>query len=358
MNRKRKYVFPTPSNNHTKEAKVKADHQPSNNSALDKQDIEYQFIALSDLLNDVLDNLQYLQAREFEVSPDILKAASELDDALSRAKSHISATSVRNTQASIDYPTEKVTIQARSPVLPLIMDKALERAVFTHPGVRNNTKETYDRLEILGDAYIELIATKLIWKRFQEIPSGRISQIRELLVKNETLAEYATDYGLDSRAAVPPDYLKQPKRWTKTRADIFEAYVAAVIISDPVGGYKAAEEWLTQLWLPKLPEIDIQRPTLNAKEILARKIMGKGIKLKYIDERPPVRHSRGMQTFFIGVYLTGWGWNNKHLGSGQGANKTIAGNEAAQQALLNEPLVEEITYVKRAHEAGRDKAAI
>jgi ribonuclease-3 len=234
------------------------------------------------------------------------------------------------------------------------MDEILERAVFTHPGVSSNIGATYDRLEILGDAYIELIATKLIWERFQEIPSGRISQIRELLVKNETLAGYATSYGLDSRAIVPQDYPKQPKRWTKTRGDIFEAYVAAIIISNPVDGYRVAEQWLTQLWHPRLTELGSQESTLNAKEMLARKIMGKGIKLRYIDEQPPVKQGRGMQTFFIGVYLTGWGWDNKHLGSGQGPNKTIAGNEAARQALQDEALVEEISHIKREHEAERD----
>jgi ribonuclease-3 len=74
--------------------------------------------------------------------------------------------------------------------------------------VSKDPKTTYDRLEILGDAYIELISTKLIWNHYQRIPSGRISQLRELLVKNETLADYATKYGLDRRASVPHDYVQ------------------------------------------------------------------------------------------------------------------------------------------------------
>lgn len=225
--------------------------------------------------------------------------------------------------------------------------------MFTHPGLSNNNGATYDRLEILGDAYIELIATKLVWARFPAIPSGRISQIRELLVKNETLSEYATMYGLDSKASVPPGYLDQPKRWTKTKGDIFEAYVAAIILSNSIDGFNIAENWLTQLWLPKMMGLGSEKSGLQAKEALAKKIMGKGIKLNYVDERAPISLKGGLQTFFIGVYLTGWGWDKKHLGSGEGRNKAMAGDEAARQALLNIPLIDEISATKREMELKR-----
>jgi ribonuclease-3 len=241
------------------------------------------------------------------------------------------------------------------PELPPILDSSLELAVFTHPGLSKDSKSTYDRLEILGDAYIELIATRLIWTRFEDLPSGQISQIRENLVKNETLSEFATLYGLDGRASIPPDLLKQPRRWTKTKGDIFESYVAAVILSRPADGYHVAEKWLTQLWLPKLTDTVIQPTALDAKEALAKKIMGKGVKLKYVDERSPLLSRGGMQTFYVGVYLTGWGWQNKHLGSGHGPSKAVAGDAAARQALLNEPLINSISQVKKTYELTKSK---
>ncbi|KAL4889139.1 ribonuclease III domain-containing protein [Aspergillus ambiguus] len=239
------------------------------------------------------------------------------------------------------------------PALPPVLDTTLERAVFTHPAMTNDVCATYDRLEILGDAYIELIATKFIWNTYQGISSGQISQIRELLVKNETLAEYATIYSLDRKASVPQEYLTQPKRWTKTKGDIFEAYAAAAILSDPENGYQNVEKWLIQLWAPKLSGRVVQPQVLNAKESLAKKIMGKHVKLKYVDEREPIQPEKGRQTFFIGVYLTGWGWDNKHLGSGQGPSKAVAGNEAAQRALQNDSLINDIVSVKKANESNK-----
>ena len=58
---------------------------------------------------------------------------------------------------------------------------------------------SYERLEFLGDAYIELIASRLIFERFVQLTAGQMSQLRELLVKNETLGEYSKAYGFDKR---------------------------------------------------------------------------------------------------------------------------------------------------------------
>lgn len=242
------------------------------------------------------------------------------------------------------------------PELPKVLDNSLEKAVFTHQGFargKNHLTTTeemsYDRLEILGDAYIEVIATRLIWHHFRFLSPGRISQLRELLVKNETLAEYATRYGFDRRLYVPHDHREQPKRWVKIKGDVFEAYVAAVILSDPVNGFQCVETWLDELWLPKLTEAQPDIRPSFPKQDLAKKIMGKGIKIEYVEEKPSVSLSGGLNNFFVGVYLTGWGWSNQHLGSGEGHSKTDAGNGAALQALANKSLINKIVSVKKSN---------
>ena len=84
---------------------------------------------------------------------------------------------------------------------------------------------------------------------------------------------------------------------------------------------------------------------------LAAKIMGKGIKIKYRDEAPPVEIRReGKLIFEIGVYLTGWGWDNQYLGSGKGLSKQEAGQRAAADALVN-PLTAQVASVKRDFDA-------
>ena len=248
------------------------------------------------------------------------------------------------------------------PNLPVIHDQSLADVPFTHQGVlggrtKSGVNLSYERLEFVGDAYIELIATRLIFPRFPDLPAGRLSQKRELLVKNETLAEFSLAYGFDKRANLPKSYSlgqEKDKLWTKTMGDVFEAYVAAVILSDNVDGFAVAEAWLTELWEPKLSRSDyIEAWDSNAKVQLASRIMGKGVKIHYRDEaQPNVIRNEGKIVFQVGSYLTGWGWENTHLGSGTGLNKNEAGSKAATQALSN-PLTAQIEAVKREFDAKR-----
>lgn len=248
----------------------------------------------------------------------------------------------------------------RLPRVPPICDSSLEKAVFTHPAESDRNKKlatatlgqetNYDRLEILGDAYVEVIATQLIWDHFQDMPmpSGRMSQIREDLVKNETLAGFASQYGFDQRVSAPSELRAQSKRWVKVRADVFEAYIAAVALSNPVDGFEMVKKWLGQLWLPRLALVGPEKSRLRSKEQLANKVMGKGTQLRYVEEQPSKQLEGGMQTFYIGVYLTGWGWHDQHLGSGSGLSKAAAGDQAAEQALQNSPLIDQVAAAKAA----------
>lgn len=244
------------------------------------------------------------------------------------------------------------------PKLPEILDKSLADVPFTHQGVlTGNVIEevnvSYDRLEFLGDAYIELIATRVIFPRYPRYSAGKLSQTRQSLVNNETLAGFSLAYGFDTRARLPrslrlaKDNRDLAKGWTKTMGDIFEAYVAAIILSDPVNGFPTAEAWLTELWSPMLSSGEDESLNSNAKVHLAAKLLGKGVKIAYLDEADPDMFKKtGTIVFHIGAYLTGWGWENAHLGSGSGLNKSEAGIRAAMEALSN-PLTANIAAVKR-----------
>ncbi|KAL2041653.1 hypothetical protein N7G274_005437 [Stereocaulon virgatum] len=251
------------------------------------------------------------------------------------------------------------------PPLPSVKDESLESVIFTHHaslGGHPSTKlaTSYDRLEFLGDAYIEVIASRLLFPRFPKLSAGRLSQQREMLVRNETLADYALAYGFDERAKLPSSMKRGgtdgTKIWTKTMGDVFEAYTAAIIIADPENGFQTAEAWLTALWEHKLstqPITDTQTADPNAKTQLATKVMGKGIKLKYLEENPAEElRKEGKLIFHIGAYLTGWGWENVKLGSGKGLNKQEAGARAAADALTN-PLTAQVASVKREYDANR-----
>lgn len=239
------------------------------------------------------------------------------------------------------------------PQLPEILDKSLEDAPFTHQGTLNRNGDiSYERLEFLGDAYLEVIASRIIFHRYPLYSAGKLSQKRQSMVNNETLASFSLAYGFDNRARLPKTLQlasgnDQRKSWNKVMGDIFEAYVAAVILSDPENGFSTVENWLNKLWAPAISGGNDQNVDMNAKVQLATKIMGKGVKISYLDEaQPGVFKKEGTILFQVGAYVTGWGWEKAHLGTGTGWNKNEAGNMAATQAIAN-PLTAQIAAVKR-----------
>ena len=247
------------------------------------------------------------------------------------------------------------------PDLPPILDPSLAKIPFMHRW--NATKErlpsvdgSYERLEFVGDAYVELFASRLLYPLFPQMSPGRLSQVRELLVKNETLAEYSLAYNFDEIADFPRTHKESTgnasKLWTKTLGDIFEAYVAALILSDPKNGFATAEAWLVKLWTPKLLDRKDHNPPENpkAKQELGGKILTRGVKIDYRDEGKTTVNKEGKIWFKVGVYVTGLGWENRHLGTGKGLSKTEAGTRAAMEALLN-PLTAQIGAVKRDFDA-------
>jgi ribonuclease-3 len=238
------------------------------------------------------------------------------------------------------YTEKQIKAAKDLPPLPPITEPHLEEAVFTHTTANqaqnakalNPAVVNYDRLEFLGDAYLEVIASRLIYSRFPDLAPSEQSYFREQLVKNETLAQFSNGYGFGDRLKHGA-HTAHSKNWGKIVADVFEAYVAAIVLSDPENGYATAENWLTELWAPQLLNYKV-KPVDNprAREDIQKLLMGKGIKLDYREERS-MQMIEGKQNFYIGVYLTGWGFEDEWLGSGEGQNKSQACVCAAQNAL-------------------------
>jgi ribonuclease-3 len=224
----------------------------------------------------------------------------------------------------------------------------------------------------LGDAYLELISTVLIYQTFPRLPSGQCSQIREQLVRNITLADFFRAYNLSSLAQLPPDLAHSApgrgrsadKDLRKTQSDMFEAYLAAVIISDEQNGLPRAIEWVKGLWAEAIRGHQKTAPTnsgdqLSPKSRLANAIVVRGIVLRY-EDMPGQKQKKdkilGLQLFTVGVYLTGWGETNKLLGFGTAKNKKDAGQKAALQALENKKMLKVYEQKKKAFVEAQDAA--
>lgn len=263
-------------------------------------------------------------------------------------------------------------ISTSLPPLPPVLDPILEAASFTHPGqAKRPTDMNYERLEWIGDSYLYVISCGLIYATFPTLTPGKCSQIRELLVKNTTLCDYSLRYGFDKRANFPAEFglggrpggtRVNEKERMKVLADILEAYVAAVVLSDPADGVSRATAWLKALWAGTIAKQIREAPTLTKKAAelppknqLANLILAKGVRLRYEDAPggPSKKVSKDTRAplYTVHVYLDGWGETGKLLGWGTAPHKGEAGSKAAQCAMDNKKLIQVYVERKRAHMA-------
>ncbi|KAF9762476.1 hypothetical protein IL306_003421, partial [Fusarium sp. DS 682] len=268
------------------------------------------------------------------------------------------------------------------PPLPPISPE-LEEQVFRHPGLGG---PNYERLEWYGDATLEMVSTELVFETFPYLPPGRSSQLREQLVRNLTLSYYYRQYGMQHKTKLPVhmgsmvDRIQRngrDKDTIKIQGDVFEAYVGAIVKSDPQHGSTNAVAWLKALWArtiedqikqaeqyhkdavkaqefstqssSTIPSTEQQHITQGStaptakptgpqsnKERLAKAIVVKGIKIRY-EDMPCKKKDKNLNLplFAIGVYLDGWGESSKLLGYGTALGKKEAGEKAAKDALDN-----------------------
>lgn len=163
------------------------------------------------------------------------------------------------------------------PQLPQIEDaRILQDALW--PG---ESSHNFQRMEFLGDAYLQMISTHILYDRFPGSREGPLSDMRSKLVANIPLCEYARLYNFSSLITA------RSPTW-KNLADSFESYVAGVVLSDPGGGIEKLQQWLAALYEPKMQEM-----ARNLKAPIIKVPVKSGVKKpKYRPRRQPPTRNR------------------------------------------------------------------
>ncbi|WP_027121138.1 ribonuclease III [Mycoplasma leonicaptivi] len=104
----------------------------------------------------------------------------------------------------------------------------------THRSFANTSKKKnfhYDRLEFLGDAILDFIASVYVFKNNSSLNSGELSRLRSSIISTETLMQISDDLGLTDILRTGPGLTSQEvKNSPKVRADIFEAFLGAIFV--------------------------------------------------------------------------------------------------------------------------------
>lgn len=203
-----------------------------------------------------------------------------------------------------------------------LFDQALTHRswVNEHKGLRGSN----ERLEFLGDAILEFVASKEIFAKFPDKEEGYLTALRANLVNTVALAEIAKKLQLG-----PILFLSKGeedgggRKNTSLLADTVEAIIGAIFVDR---GITDADKFIKENILPEV-EIKAREPLKDAKSSLQEFVQGKGYptpKYQVIEEVGPDHNKK----FVIEVIINGKSWGN-----GEGKSKSLAEQEAARQIL-------------------------
>lgn len=102
---------------------------------------------------------------------------------------------------------------------------------FTHTSYANeNYVESYERLEYLGDAVLELIMSEYLYKN-TKYEEGKMTKLRSRYVCESALYEYSIRLGLNDYIKLGKGQLDQDGKHNKAIvADIFESFIGAMYL--------------------------------------------------------------------------------------------------------------------------------
>jgi ribonuclease III len=122
-------------------------------------------------------------------------------------------------------------------------DLALFERALTHGSMG---KDSYERLEFVGDRVVGLAIARWLYERFPKEPEGKLSRRYNVLVSRETCAEIGREIGL-------PAWIRLGKQARDDRAnqsenvigDVVEALIGALLLD---GGLDTAEAFVRRAW--------------------------------------------------------------------------------------------------------------
>ncbi len=146
-------------------------------------------------------------------------------------------------------------------------DKDLIETTFTHKSyVNEHRKENIkdnERLEFLGDAVLELVATKHLFEKYPNQSEGDMTAYRSALVRGKHLAEVGLELELGEYLRLSNGEEKSGGRTKKyILANAVEAVIGAIYLES---GYEVVEEFIKEFILKKLDEIIKQNLHIDAK---------------------------------------------------------------------------------------------
>lgn len=181
-------------------------------------------------------------------------------------------------------------------------------------------QESYERLEFLGDAVLQLVVTDYIFRNYSHFDEGEMTELRAKVVNTDHLVEVAQRLKLPmfvrSSAPLPkkPDYL----------ADVVESLIGAIYMDL---GYTWAQRFILRRIFPLIDWARMEATEFNYKGRLLELVQQRQLGQVEFAVREKRRTAQG-EVFLVCLRL-----NGKEISVGTGLRKKEAEQAAARAAL-------------------------
>lgn len=205
---------------------------------------------------------------------------------------------------------------------PRLLNLAFQHGSFgsSRPGDR---RESYERLEFLGDAVLNLVVCDHLYQRFPDAPEGELAKLRARIVSEPWLARRAKTLDLGRYLLLGKGEERSGGRTRPSMlADLLEAVLGAIYVDSGFGvTHAVASRWLSEMFE------ELETPGEDFKSELQELLQIREHRLpRYrINRTEGPDHAK----MFVAVVEVG----RRTLGEGKGASKKLAEQAAAQAAL-------------------------
>ena len=208
-------------------------------------------------------------------------------------------------------------------------DRQLLQLALTHRSYIYETagagQSSNERLEFLGDSVLALISADFLYRTFPQLTEGELTDARAVLVRTETLANFAREMNLGNFLLMGKGE-QHTGGGQRVLASAFEAILGAIYLDQ---GLLATQNFVVPKLAPIAHNIVEKRLFKDNKsrfQELAQAHDGITPAYRLVSQEGP-SHKR---EFTVEVLL-----GDTVVGRGQGRNKQTAEQEAARDAMLN-----------------------
>ncbi|MEN8097744.1 MAG: ribonuclease III [Chloroflexota bacterium] len=202
------------------------------------------------------------------------------------------------------------------------------KQALTHRSYLNENPEIQsdnERLEHLGDAVLDLIASEMLFNNYPEMAEGRITSLRAALVKTETLAKLSLNVGIDTALLMGKGEEESGGRMRSANlCAAFEAVTAAIYLD---GGLQTTQEVIQPLFESLMDDIlsnDLDRDPRSAFQEWSQAALSETPRYKTILAEGPDHDKQFTVQVLVG---------DRVYGTGVGKRKQLAAKAAAKNAL-------------------------